>query len=160
MIRSILQPPRLASWPSCRRFTFCASPARPGRGRAWRRRAAPGQRSRRSLANLLVDGIVGGERGLGGTRSGFRRRQTGDRGRDWNGAIKALTSAGLRDDRNADIQNYLGYAYRRLRQLDAAMRHYQLALTLNPRHRSAHEHLGEAHLVKAISPKPRSISRH
>jgi tetratricopeptide (TPR) repeat protein len=67
---------------------------------------------------------------------------------DWSGAIKALTSAGLRDDRNADIQNYLGYAYRRLRQLDPAMRHYQQALTLNPRHRSAHEHLGEAHLVQ------------
>jgi tetratricopeptide (TPR) repeat protein len=67
---------------------------------------------------------------------------------DWNGAIKILTSAGLRDDRNADIQNYLGYAYRRLRQLDEAMRHYQQALKLNPRHRSAHEHLGEAYLVK------------
>jgi tetratricopeptide (TPR) repeat protein len=67
---------------------------------------------------------------------------------DWNGAIKTLTSVGLRDDRNADIQNYLGYAYRRLRQLDSAMRHYQRALTLNPRHRSAHEHLGEAYLVQ------------
>ena len=67
---------------------------------------------------------------------------------DWNGAIKVLTSAALRDDRNADIQNYLGYAYRRLRQLDPAMRHYKQALTLNPRHRSAHEHLGEAYLVQ------------
>jgi len=67
---------------------------------------------------------------------------------DWNGAIKTLTLAGLRDDRNADIQNYLGYVYRRLRQLDPAMRHYQQALTLNPRHRSAHEHLGEAYLVQ------------
>jgi tetratricopeptide (TPR) repeat protein len=67
---------------------------------------------------------------------------------DWNGAIKTLTLAGLRDDRNADIQNYLGYAYLRLRQLDPAMRHYQQALTLNPRHRSAHEHLGEAYLVQ------------
>ena len=28
------------------------------------------------------------------------------------------------------------------------MRHYQQALKLNPRHRSAHEHLGEAYLVK------------
>ena len=72
---------------------------------------------------------------------------------DWNGAIKALTSAGLRDDRNADIQNYLGYAYRRLRQLDAAMRHYQQALALNPRHRSAHEHLGEAYLVQGYLAK-------
>jgi tetratricopeptide (TPR) repeat protein len=67
---------------------------------------------------------------------------------DWNGAINALTSAGLRDDRNADIQNYLGYAFRRLRLLDPAMRHYQQALMLNPRHRSAHEHLGEAYLVQ------------
>ena len=66
---------------------------------------------------------------------------------DWKGAIEALTSAGLRDDRNADIQNYLGYAYRRLRQLAPAMQHYRRALILNPRHRSAHEHLGEAHLV-------------
>ncbi len=67
---------------------------------------------------------------------------------DWNAAINALTSAGLRDDRNADIQNYLGYAYRRLRQFDPAIRHYQQALILNPRHRSAHEHLGEAYLAQ------------
>jgi Tetratricopeptide repeat len=67
---------------------------------------------------------------------------------DWQRAIKTLTSAALRDDRNADIQNYLGYAYRRLRQFDPAMRHYQQALTLNPRHRSAHEHLGEAYLAQ------------
>jgi tetratricopeptide (TPR) repeat protein len=67
---------------------------------------------------------------------------------EWGKAINALTSAGLRDARNADIQNYLGYAYRRLRQLDPAMRHYRQALALNPRHRSAHEHLGEAHLVQ------------
>jgi tetratricopeptide (TPR) repeat protein len=67
---------------------------------------------------------------------------------DWEAAIKALTNAGLRDARNADIQNYLGYAYRRQRQVDPAMRHYQQALMLNPRHRSAHEHLGEAYLVQ------------
>jgi tetratricopeptide (TPR) repeat protein len=72
---------------------------------------------------------------------------------DWNGAIKALGSAALRDTRNADIQNYLGYAYRRLRQLEPAFRHYRLALMLNPRHRSAHEHLGEAHLVVGNLPQ-------
>ena len=67
---------------------------------------------------------------------------------DWEEAIKALTNAALRDARNADIQNYLGYAYRRLRQFDPAMQHYQQALTLNPRHRSAHEHLGETYLAQ------------
>jgi tetratricopeptide (TPR) repeat protein len=72
---------------------------------------------------------------------------------DWEGAIKALTNAALRDARNADIQNYLGYAYRRLRQFDPAIQHYQQALTLNPRHRSAHEHLGEAHLAQGDLPK-------
>jgi len=66
---------------------------------------------------------------------------------DWEGAITVLKSAALRDPRNADIQNYIGYAYRRLRQLGPAIGHYQQALMINPRHRSAHEHMGEAHLV-------------
>jgi tetratricopeptide (TPR) repeat protein len=66
---------------------------------------------------------------------------------DWNGAIAALKLAALRDPRNADIQNYIGYAYRRLRQFGPAMQHYQQALLLNRRHRSAHEHLGELYLV-------------
>jgi tetratricopeptide (TPR) repeat protein len=66
---------------------------------------------------------------------------------DWNGAITALEHAALRDPLNADIQNYIGYGYRRLRQLGPAIGHYQQALMLNPRHRSAHERLGEAYLV-------------
>lgn len=66
---------------------------------------------------------------------------------DWNDAIAAFELAALRDPLNADIQNYIGYAYRRLRQLGPAMGHYQRALMLNPRHRSAHEHLGEAYLM-------------
>ena len=32
---------------------------------------------------------------------------------------------------NADIQNYIGYAYRRLHQLGPAIGHYQKALMLN-----------------------------
>ncbi|HKH01290.1 MAG TPA: tetratricopeptide repeat protein [Bradyrhizobium sp.] len=66
---------------------------------------------------------------------------------DWRGAIAALKLAALRDPLNADIQDYIGYAYRRLRQLGLAVAHYQQALNLNPRHRSAHEHLGETNLV-------------
>jgi Flp pilus assembly protein TadD len=66
---------------------------------------------------------------------------------DWKGAIVALELALLRDPRNADIQNYIGYAYHRLRQLGPAMGHYQQALTFNPRHRGAREHLGELYLA-------------
>src|SRR6266540_6808106 len=66
---------------------------------------------------------------------------------DWNGAITALKFAALRNRQNADIQNYIGYAYRRLRQLEPAFAHYRQALTFNPRHRAAHEHMGEAYLT-------------
>src|SRR5262249_22153583 len=66
---------------------------------------------------------------------------------DWHGAIAALELAALRDPRNADIQNYIGYAHRRLRQFEPAMQHYERALMLNRRHRSAHEHLGELYLM-------------
>lgn len=66
---------------------------------------------------------------------------------EWSGAIAALKLAALRDPRNADIENYIGYAYRRLRQWGPAMQHYQNALVLDRRHRSAHEHIGELYLA-------------
>jgi tetratricopeptide (TPR) repeat protein len=66
---------------------------------------------------------------------------------NWNVAVAAFELAALRDPTNADIQNYIGYAYRRLHQMGPAIGHYHQALMLNPRHRSAHEHLGEAYLV-------------
>ena len=65
----------------------------------------------------------------------------------WAAAIKALSSAALRDTRNADIQNELGYAYRNVGQMDKAFAHYERALALNPRHRGAHEYVGEAYLM-------------
>jgi len=64
--------------------------------------------------------------------------------KEWESAIKALSSAALRDTRNADIQSYLGFAYRKSGQLEPAFRHYEKALALNPRHRGAHEYVGEA----------------
>jgi len=66
---------------------------------------------------------------------------------DWNGAIAALKSAALRDPRNADIQNYIGYGYRRLRELEPAFAHFRQALAFNPRHRAAHQHMSEAYLT-------------
>ncbi len=67
--------------------------------------------------------------------------------KSWHAAIRSLSSAALRDTRNADIQNYLGYAYRHTGQLELAFTHYRRALQLNPRHRGAHEYIGEAYLL-------------
>jgi Flp pilus assembly protein TadD len=67
--------------------------------------------------------------------------------KNWSAAIKSLSSAALRDTRNADIQNYLGYAHRHMGQFDLAFKHYERALQLNSRHRGAHEYVGEAYLL-------------
>ena len=67
--------------------------------------------------------------------------------KEWQSAIRLFASAALRDPRNAEIQNYLGYAYRNEGELSAAFKHYGRALQLNPRHRGAHEYLGEAYLM-------------
>ena len=66
---------------------------------------------------------------------------------NWSDAIRLLSSAALRDTRNADIQNSLGFAYRNSGDLSGAFLHYNRALTLNPRHRGAHEYIGEAYLM-------------
>lgn len=67
--------------------------------------------------------------------------------KDWRAAIGFLNSAALRDTRNADIQNFLGYAYRNSGDLALAFTHYHRALQLNARHRGAHEYLGETYLM-------------
>jgi Flp pilus assembly protein TadD len=67
--------------------------------------------------------------------------------KDWQAAIRLLNSAALRDVRNSDIQNYLGYAHRSGGDLALAFKHSNRALQLNPRHRGAHEYLGEAYLM-------------
>jgi Flp pilus assembly protein TadD len=67
--------------------------------------------------------------------------------KNWKAAIGSFAAAELRAPDNADIQNYLGYAYRNAGRLDIALRHYQRALKLDPRHRGAHEYIGEAYLM-------------
>ena len=61
--------------------------------------------------------------------------------------VNRLTIAAKRDPESADLQNYLGYAYRNLKQFDAAFAHYKRSIELNPRHRGAHEYIGEAYLM-------------
>jgi len=48
---------------------------------------------------------------------------------------------------DANAQNWLGYAYRKSGNLDAAFLHYDKALAIDPRHRGAHEYMGEAYLM-------------
>ena len=73
--------------------------------------------------------------------------------KDWNGAVKPLSAAAVRDPKNPDIQNFLGYVHRKLGQLDLAFKYYNRALELDPRHKGAHEYIGEAYLMAGNAAK-------
>ena len=67
--------------------------------------------------------------------------------KNWAVAVKHFHQAALRDPDNADLQNYLGYSYRNLKEMDLAFKHYKRSIELDPRHRGAHEYIGEAYLL-------------
>jgi Flp pilus assembly protein TadD len=68
--------------------------------------------------------------------------------KDWKKAIDDLSRAAAKEPENADIQNFLGYANRKSGNLEAAFKHYNEALKLDPKHRGAHEYIGEAYLMQ------------
>jgi tetratricopeptide (TPR) repeat protein len=67
--------------------------------------------------------------------------------KNWQAALDAFNKVVAKDPGNANAQNYLGYTYRKSGQLDLAFKHYEEALRLNPKHRGAHEYMGEAFLI-------------
>lgn len=77
--------------------------------------------------------------------------------KDWKVAVASLESAARADPNDADIQNLLGYSYRKSGNLEAAFRHYGRALELNPKHLGAHEYVGEAWLMAG---KPDKAKEH
>ena len=58
-------------------------------------------------------------------------------------ALVELQDLARRQPSNADIQNYLGFAYRKIGQWALAEKHYARALALDPDHRGAHEYMGQ-----------------
>ena len=67
--------------------------------------------------------------------------------KDWAEAVRRLQKTAVREPESADVQNLLGYSYRKQGQLEPAFKHYKQALALDPRHRGAHEYIGEAYLM-------------
>jgi Flp pilus assembly protein TadD len=77
----------------------------------------------------------------------------------WQPALSELRIALREEPRNADVHNLLGYAYRKQAQPDLpkAFEHYKRAIELNPKHKGAHEYIGEAYLMDK---KPAEAERH
>ena len=66
---------------------------------------------------------------------------------DYSSALPRFQAALKRFPEAADLHNELGYTFRKLGRLDKAFEHYKRALAINPRHRGAHEYIGEAYLM-------------
>jgi len=66
---------------------------------------------------------------------------------DWNAAVEHLDKAAAAEPNNADARNWLGFANRKLGNLEAAFAAYGEALRLDPQHKNAHEYIGEAYLM-------------
>ena len=52
-----------------------------------------------------------------------------------------------KDKSNADLYNYLGYAYRKSENLELSIQSYKEALRLNPNHLEAHNYIGVAYIT-------------
>ena len=62
-------------------------------------------------------------------------------------AIQLLKSANNNKPRNADINNLLGFAHRKIGDLDKAGAYYRKALKINGKHKGALEYQGELFLM-------------
>lgn len=86
------------------------------------------------------------EPAAGKTDPDFNAGKAAVSAKEWPRAIAALNVAAKRDNNNADIHNLLGYAQRNNGNFELALKHYDRALTLDPKHLGAREYLGELYL--------------
>ena len=68
---------------------------------------------------------------------------------DWKRSEALLRDALAKDPRNADYHNLYAYAIRKGEKpnLDVVFKHYNEALRIDPKHKGAHEYIGEAYLM-------------
>ena len=67
--------------------------------------------------------------------------------REYAKAIPLLEGVTSRDAKNADAYNWLAYATRKNGNPTAAIPIYEKALAIDPKHKGAHEYIGEAYLM-------------
>jgi hypothetical protein len=69
--------------------------------------------------------------------------------KDWPAAQAILKDALVREPKKADYHNLYAYAIRKGPNPDMSLvfKHYNEALSLDPKHKGAHEYVGEAYLM-------------
>jgi Flp pilus assembly protein TadD len=75
---------------------------------------------------------------------------------DWGKAMAELTLVVREDPQNADAHNLLGYSWRKRTpnpDVTKAFEHYYTALRIDPKHKGAHEYIGQAYLMEKRAPQ-------
>lgn len=75
--------------------------------------------------------------------------------KDWPAAQAALRDALSQNPNNPDYHNMYAYSIRKgaSPDMNLVFKHYNEALRLDPKHRGAHEYIGEAYLIVGNLPK-------
>jgi len=66
---------------------------------------------------------------------------------DYPTAIRLFEAVVAKDGRNADAYNWLAYSTRKNGDATGAIPIYEKALSIDPKHKGAHEYIGEAYLI-------------
>ena len=77
------------------------------------------------------------------------KMQSLGKGNDWPAAVSLMKDAVTKNPQNADYHNLYAYSMRKGAGADMNLvfKHYGEALRIDPRHRGAHEYIGEAYLM-------------
>jgi tetratricopeptide (TPR) repeat protein len=73
--------------------------------------------------------------------------------RDYTTAIRCFEDVVVRDARNANAYNWLAYSIRQNGDAARSIPIYEKALAIDPKHKGAHEYIGEAFLALGNLPK-------
>src|SRR2546430_10811654 len=117
------------------------------------------------VASVLATGVVTGTRAAADGPSPARTPPANAADPDYTSAVNAIKAEKYpaaipllegvvkRDAANADAYNWLAYATRKNGDAAASIPIYEKALALDPKHKGAHEYIGEAYLVLGNVPK-------
>jgi Flp pilus assembly protein TadD len=115
--------------------------------KVWRRVISASALLLMAALPMAANANLGGEEVTESTDPNWVEGKKAVQAQDWKRASDLLSKAAAADPKNADIYNWLGFAQRKQGNLDAAFAAYNEALKLNPRHKAAHEYIGEAYLI-------------
>jgi tetratricopeptide (TPR) repeat protein len=87
-----------------------------------------------SFGNVMAAGTSSTSSSGPSVSSEFKAGKKAVKKGDFQSALGHLNKANEKNPRNADINNLLGYSYRKLGDTDRAFEHYRIALQIDPKH--------------------------